>query len=186
MGKPFRVSERNRIRRHTRASIPLPGTPFEHAFLKFRNRIRISPIPLGDSPKRRPDFRGIDGMTSPASLFAGRGRVCGIRGIPGWRGSKDTRTGAPPNHTHKKNHNHPFHNHTPDKGNKKAPPDETAGRAKAKRSIQQLGTTKNQTAHRGGQGLAGAPITGFPSNGVDNAYAPFSVKAQMILRSYSV
>ncbi len=39
---------------------------------------------------------------------------------------------------------------------------------------------------RGGQGFVGLPSTGSPSSGVDNAYAPFSVKAQMMLRSYSV
>lgn len=177
---------RNSISWHTRPGIPLPRTPFKHTFLKLGNRIRIPAIALGDSSKGRPDFSGIDGMTSPAGLFAGRGRVRDIRSIPG-RSRSTKGTSTPPNHTHKNQNNpNPFHNHTPDRRNEKAPPNEVAGGAKAKRSIQQHGTTKNQTAHRGGHGLAGAPITGLPNNGVDNAYAPFSVKAQMILRSYSV
>ncbi|PQV45004.1 hypothetical protein B0G83_11975 [Paraburkholderia sp. BL21I4N1] len=189
-GKPLGISVRNRIRWHHRPGIPLPRAPLKHAFLKLRNRIGISAIAFGDRPKGRPDFSGIDGMTSPAGLFAGRGRVCGIRGIPGGGrnpSSKSSRRSTARNYTHNNPHNpHSFHNPTPEKGKEKAPPNETAGGAKAKRSIQQRGTTKSQTDHRGGQGLAGAPITGLPNNGVDNAYAPFSVKAQMMLRSYSV
>ncbi len=193
--KPLSISMRNRISRHTRPGIPLPRAPLKHTFHKLRNRIRITAIAFGDSPKGRPDFSGIDGMTSAASLLAGRARVSGIRSISGRsrsRSTKGTSTKSPSSHTHKNPKDpNPFHNHTPDKKNKRTKnkkPHRTKPPAgqKAKRSIQQHGTTKTQTAHRGGQGLAGAPITGLPNNGVDNAYAPFSVKAQMILRSYSV
>ncbi|CAB3745347.1 hypothetical protein LMG24238_07512 [Paraburkholderia sediminicola] len=103
--KPLRVSGRNSIRRHLSPGIPLPGTPLQHTLLKLRDRIRIPSIPLGDSPKRRPDLGRINRMTSAASLLASRDRTAAPR-----RRSERT----PTQHaSQRSNQNHPSHNVTP-------------------------------------------------------------------------
>ena len=113
--KPLRVSIRNRIWRHLRASTPLPGTPLQHTLLKLRNRIRIPSVPLGDSPKRRPDLGRINRMTSAASLLASRDGPPSISNTTPRRRSKRTPAQNP---SQRSNQNHPSHNVTPVKDKK--------------------------------------------------------------------